>query len=1117
MSGIRRGIHSAGTCIRAALAVILLLCGAGVGLADDTAAEPPHILVLHSYDPTYGWTAELNRVFGERIAERYPNAVLHVEYMDTKRHEPSEVFGPFADLLQAKYQSNPPDLIAVTDNTAFGFLLERREALFGDVPVVFSGLNDYRPAMHADASGVTGVAERADFRGTIELALSLHPDARHLVSVSDSTLTGRINQRAFDRAVQTLGVDIDVIRLADLTRDDLYARLRELPADSVILSMSLFRTADGALFSAEEGSRFIVDATDQPVYTAWDVVLGTGVVGGLVVSARGQAETQAELAGRILDGASADSIPVATSSPNRYVFDYRALEEHGIRMRQLPSDSIVINEPESPWYLYRAYILTALVIIVVLTSAAILLSTNVIRRRNAEKRLRRSEQKYRNMFESIHDVYAEVRESDGTILSISPSVAKFGYAPADLVGQTMQALHMSSPRRRDLVTRIERDGGVDDYEVELARADGTPFTASISARLEDDAESGRKIVGTIRDITERRQILDELRRLNKAVEEAGHAIYITDRDGVIRYVNPAFEKTTGYPRAEALGRTPNILRSGDMSEDYYRRLWETIGTGETWREYITNRRKDGRIYYASQTIAPILNHAGDIDWFVAIQTDETERIESERQYRLLAENATDMISRHSADGRYTYVSPACRYLLGYEPEELVGRSAYELFHPDDLTQISDSHKRIQQGPEITYVTYRIRRKDGSYVWFETTSKTVWDERTQSVAEIVTVSRDVSGRVRIEERLKEAKAQAESASQAKSEFLANISHEIRTPLHAITGFGELMRQRTDDRTQLRYIRTIEDSAHTLLALLNDILDLSKVEAGRLDISPGFEDPRDLSATVIAMFEPQAQEKHVALERRVEEAVPPLLYFDRARLRQVLVNIVGNAIKFTDDGSVLVRVGGDRRRNDEFDLTVEVRDTGIGMSEETQRFIFEAFSQGTGDSKRSHGGTGLGLAITKRLVERMGGTISVESQEGRGSRFTVALPGLALRDEAPLAAAGTDSRPDRTPGGETRWEIERLDSQIGRRVKGAVEDRIVPIWRRAHDVKMVDDLAAVGEGFAAVGEEFALPALAERGRELAEAARELDIETMEDILAVLEELLDVLQVDVNGESR
>jgi anti-sigma regulatory factor (Ser/Thr protein kinase) len=273
----------------------------------------------------------------------------------------------------------------------------------------------------------------------------------------------------------------------------------------------------------------------------------------------------------------------------------------------------------------------------------------------------------------------------------------------------------------------------------------------------------------------------------------------------------------------------------------------------------------------------------------------------------------------------------------------------------------------------------------------------------------------------------------------------------------------------------------------------------------------------------MFEPEAQSRELELTRQVRDDVPAFLYVDRARVRQIVVNLVGNALKFTESGHVELALGGEQGPDGSFDLEIRVADTGIGMSAATQKHMFEAFSQGRGDTRRRHGGTGLGLAITKRLVDRMGGRIEVESREGSGSSFIVRLPGLPARDtlsaaEAAASAgpAGADAAPGPEPGAEGPAEDRELASLAAERreaLRQAIETRIRPGWRRTQQVKMVDDIVSLAEEFETLGAEFGVEAIARNGHDLADAAREFDVEAMEDGFNRFRTLARTLEVELD----
>lgn len=392
---------------------------------------------------------------------------------------------------------------------------------------------------------------------------------------------------------------------------------------------------------------------------------------------------------------------------------------------------------------------------------------------------------------------------------------------------------------------------------------------------------------------------------------------------------------------------------------------------------------------------------------------EERLLEQERRYRMLAEHATDMISTHTPDGRYTYASPACRRLFGYEPEELVGRSAYDFFDTRDLPAVNDSHEKVLTANDISTVTYRIRHRNGRSIWIETTSKNVRDEQSGLVREIIAISRDVTHRREIIQRLEEARETAESASRAKTEFLANMSHEIRTPLNAILGYADLIARDTQEPTSADYARTIQSAGSTLLRLLSDLLDLSQVEAGRLSLAAEPVDLHRLLHEIYAIFAPRAEQKDLTLDLGVDQTVPQHALLDGQRLRQIMINLVSNAIKFTDDGLIRIHVcmSGETdgvQTTQRPMLVVTVEDTGKGIPPEAQGSIFDPFDQGPDDPTSRRNGVGLGLAITRRLVDLFGGTLTLESKVGNGSRFTVRIPFTPTNDDTPdIEPAGQPS--------------------------------------------------------------------------------------------------------------
>ena len=372
---------------------------------------------------------------------------------------------------------------------------------------------------------------------------------------------------------------------------------------------------------------------------------------------------------------------------------------------------------------------------------------------------------------------------------------------------------------------------------------------------------------------------------------------------------------------------------------------------------------------------------------------------SETRYRLLADHSTDIIIRVDLTDTILYISPACR-TLGWEPEELVGRKRYEFTHSDDMPRLARIRADLVKGIGSTRADreYRMMAKDGSWVWVEGSPSLIRDENNLPI-ELVSQLRDVTERRAFEDELMAARDAAEAAAKAKSEFLANMSHELRTPLTSIIGFSSLLAEMEGlSEGASHYVQRIATGGQSLLSVVNDILDFSKLEAGQVELDPHPFDPAGYIEDTVELLTTQAENKGLTLGLIIDDTVPPCIDADCSRLRQVVLNLVGNAIKFTSEGRVSVSVtheGGPTPR-----LKVQVADTGPGIPAERRSRLFQRFSQVDGSVSRNHGGTGLGLAICKNLVKLMGGEIGVESEVGKGSVFwfTVAAPSVDAAMEA-----------------------------------------------------------------------------------------------------------------------
>jgi PAS domain S-box-containing protein len=533
-----------------------------------------------------------------------------------------------------------------------------------------------------------------------------------------------------------------------------------------------------------------------------------------------------------------------------------------------------------------------------------------------------------------------------------------------------------------------------------------------------------------------------LRKLSRAVEQSPASIVITDTAGTIEYVNPMFTRLTGYTFEESVGKNPRFLKSGKTPPEEYVRLWSTIRSGGQWQGEFCNQKKNGELYWESVSISPVDNGAGVTSHYVAVKEDITDRKRMEEERTLTTQRMESLLALNRMTDRpmeeiiAAVVEEAIRltgseigYLALANEDESVLTMQYwsQAVHESCRTADQPIVYRLediglwgeavrQRKPSITndYAApnpYKRGMPEGHVPIIRHMNIPVFDgQRIVAIAGVGNKPADYDERdlrqlqllmegwwriatnKQFEMKLAAARDQAEAANQAKSQFLANMSHEIRTPMTAILGYADLLIDPTLDASDRNnYLTVIRRNGEHLLTLINDILDLSKIEAGKMSQEMTRCNIVSLLADVVSTVRPRVTQRDVSLAVEYPGEMPETIVTDGPHLRQAIINLAGNAIKFTERGSVrIVTTFLPEWRDKQSAVKIEVIDTGIGIRDEVLGQLFEPFVQGDTAVSRKFGGTGLGLAISRHIAEMLGGELTVTSAFGQGSNFCLIVP-------------------------------------------------------------------------------------------------------------------------------
>ncbi len=663
---------------------------------------------------------------------------------------------------------------------------------------------------------------------------------------------------------------------------------------------------------------------------------------------------------------------------------------------------------------------------------------DVSERRRAEQAVRDSESQYRSIFSALTEGVA-IFDTQGRLGARNPAAERLlGLSAGQLLGLAESSAEAQLPIREDgsvvrahelplavtLATGQALRGMELGYPVELGYPDlpGRRLWLRVNSEPVLDPISGAltEVVLSFSDVTARHAAEQQLRKLSLAVEQNPSSIVITDIDGRIEYVNKAYVRTTGFTREEVLGRKPSLLKSGLTAPAVYDTLWETLKRGVPWKGEFVNRRKSGEEYSVFTLVSPIRQADGRITHYLAIQEDITERkrigAELDRhRHRLedLVEERTRELQRavvertqaeqftltiaNNVPGLVAYWDRSlhCRFAtravlewFGKPVDQVINSALLDLVGEKVVRKTRADVDKVLAGHTVQHER-AVLRPDGKRIpsWLSY----VPDRHQGEVRGFFFLQTDITEIKKAENRLQQLNAEltlardrAQAANRAKSAFLANMSHEIRTPMNAIVGLTHLLRRESRDAVQADRLDKVSEAADHLLRLLNDILDLSKIESGKLTLEQTDFSIEDLLLRASDLVGERARSK--GLELIIESGpMPAIVRGDSTRLLQALLNLLGNAVKFTRSGWIRIRSELIEDSASGLQIRLEVQDTGVGIEPDHLTKLFHDFEQADSTTTRRFGGTGLGLAITRRLVEFMGGQVGVNSEPESGSTF------------------------------------------------------------------------------------------------------------------------------------
>jgi two-component system, cell cycle sensor histidine kinase and response regulator CckA len=1012
------------------LKIILLILLVGLFAPNAWAAPSKHVLVLHSYHKGLTWTDAITKGIEATFGAASVPIEIEYAFMDTKHIFNQAYLDQLVDLYRVKYHHRSFDAIISSDDHAFNFLLRNHAALFGETPIIFCGVNYFNDRMLLEEPNITGVLESFDMLSTINTALDLQPHANRLIAIGDQTVSGKANRKKMEEIVPRLKRPVEITILDNHTMAEVQAYVGGLSAQDIVVWLVFTVDRNGDFFSFEESTRLISTHSLAPMYAFWDFNLGYGIVGGMLTSGEMQGQRAAELALRIIQGESASTVPVIKESPNQYMFDYLQMERFGLKLSQLPAESLVINRPETFYSQNRRLVWTILSIFCAMATIILWLLTAIASRKKAERALFSSKDRYQNVFNStavalLEVDFAAVRKdidkwvSEGvtdyrsylelhpealrniagqmSVKDVNPAaMALFKTVDKQTLINALPQKFLSDQTRalKEIVIAFaeKRDHVV--WEDEFKNLDSAPLHAIISLNFQYDQNNYHNMVISVFDITDRK-ISEEAQRRSEdrfrtIFNQAASGMALMDLEGRYLRVNSALGHMLGYTERELFDRTwRDIIHKNDRSSSMAH-IDKVLGGAVTQpveKRYI---HKAGHLVYVLFNLSAIFDEERQPLYLIAqfqditqIKAAQAALKEREERYRQFFEGDLSGVYMSTPDGELIMCNEVFAKILGFSTSEAVIGTPISNYYkyPDQRTQLIS---QIIENKRIDQFELELVRKDGAILQCLINAVGRFNEQGE-LSEIQGYLMDVT-------RMKSLEAQLLHAQKMESigTMAGGVAHDFNNLLMGIMGNTSLMLM-AQDRAQPDYqrLKNIEQLVQSGSDLTRQLLGFAK--GGKYEVRT--TDLNKLILRSIEMFARTQKETQVCTELSDNLM---LVEADRGQIDQVLYNLYLNAWQAMENGGRI----NIRTRNQSLDtlaaapyglvpgdyVEVSVQDDGAGMEMETQQRIFDPFFT----TKERERGTGLGLASAYGIIQNHAGSITVKSKPGEGSCFTIFLP-------------------------------------------------------------------------------------------------------------------------------